>query len=392
MQQVVIVGAGLGGLRAAEALRASGFTGGITIVGDETHAPYTRPPLSKEALSGGIDSVTLDFPIGEDLSDVQWRLGVAATSVDFDRNRITLSDGESLHFDGLVIATGIRPRRLPVPGPDAGRFALRTIDDAKALRTHLTPGARVVIIGSGFIGCEVAATARGLGCEVDVVALDEEPMLRPLGPELGAALRKRHEAEGVRFHLGRTVERFTGTDAVDGVALDDGTHLPADVVVEAVGSQPNTEWLQGTDLDLTDGVLVDANMRAANAPVPTVAVGDIARHPNTRFRTPPKRIEHWNMPTETGRRAGATLAGMLAGAEVTDETFDVLPSFWSDQYDVALQSFGMPDIAERSEVVDGDLGGPCIVEYWSGSDLVGVVGVNRTRDLAPYRKRLRRSD
>jgi NADPH-dependent 2,4-dienoyl-CoA reductase/sulfur reductase-like enzyme len=385
---VVIVGAGLGGLRSAESLRAAGYTGPITVVGDEPYLPYNRPPLSKEALAGGIDLAGLEFRRKATVDDVEWRLGSHAASASFADHTVTLADGAVLPFDGLVIASGIRPRRLPIQGPDQGRHVLRTADDAMGLRSLLTPGSHVVIMGAGFIGCETAATARQLGAEVAVVAIDAEPMIRPLGTELGAGMRRRHEAHGVHFHLGHSIDAFAGGDRIRSVSLSNGTELPADVVIEAVGSVANTEWLAGNGLDLTDGVLVDESMRVATDLAPVVAVGDIARHPNALFGGIARRIEHWNMPTETGRRAGATLAALLAGGEPDGAPFTAMPSFWSDQYDYTLQSFGMPGIADRIEVVDGDPDGPCIVEYHDASGLVGVVGVDRTPDLIPYRKQL----
>ena len=247
-------------------------------------------------------------------------------------------------------------------------------------------------MGAGFIGCEVAATAIGLGCEVTIVALDPEPMMRPLGAELGAAMRRRHEAHGVRFLLGHTITAFTGEgDVATGAVLDDGTVLEADVIIEAVGSVANTEWLADQGIDLSDGIAVDANMVVTELAdrVPAVAVGDLARHPNALFGDIPRRIEHWDMPTATGQRAGASLAALMRGETPAHAPFAVVPSFWSDQYDVNLQSFGMPGIATEIRVVDGDVDSDVIVEYHDDSGLVGVISLNRTRELAQYRKQLR---
>ena len=388
MSGVVVVGGGLGGLRAAESLRSSGYAGAITVVGDEPHLPYNRPPLSKEALRGGVEIDSLLFRRKVSVDDVTWLLGTPATATDLAARTVTLVDGTVLAFDGLVAASGIRPRRLPIPGPADGRTMLRTVADAQRLRGRLAPGAHVLIMGAGFIGCETAATAHALGADVTVVALDEEPMIRPLGAELGAAMRRRHEENGVRFHLGHSVDSFHGDDRVRSATLSDGTELPADVVIEAVGSVPNVDWLQGNGLDLSDGVLVDSAMQVPTDLAPVVAVGDIARHPNALFGPVPRRIEHWNMPTETGRRAGQTLAALLAGTEPDRGPFTAMPAFWSDQYEYSLQSFGMPGLATRIELADGDLDAPCILEYHDDSGLVGVVGVDRTRETAPYRKQL----
>ena len=388
MSGVVIVGAGLGGLRSAETLRAAGYAGAITVVGDEEYLPYNRPPLSKEALAGGIDVASLEFRRKPSVDDVRWLLGTPVVGSDLAARTVTLSDGTVLAFDGLVAASGIRPRRLPIPGPADGRFALRTAADALAVREYLTPGAVVIIMGAGFIGCEAAATAIKLGCTVHVVALDEEPMIRPLGAELGAAMRRRHEARGVHFHLGQTIDSFAGADRVRSVSLSDGTELPADIVIEAVGSVANTEWLRGNDLDLSDGLLTDSSMQVHTALAPLVAVGDLARHPNGHFGGVPRRIEHWNIPTETAKRAGPTLAAILRGEEPDRSPFLAMPAFWSDQYEFTLQSFGMPGIADRVEVVSGTVDEPCIVEYSDASGLVGVVGVDRTAEVAHYRKAL----
>ena len=388
MSGVVIVGAGLGALRTAESLRSSGYDGPITVVGDEAHRPYSRPPLSKEALAGGVDVARLEFRRKAAVDDVAWRLGSAAVSCDLAARTVTLDDGSVLDFDGLVVASGIRPRRLPVPGPSDGRYLLRTAEDAASIRQRLTPGSHLLVMGAGFIGSETAATARGLGVEVTVVAPDAEPMIRPLGEELGAGMRRRHEAHGVHFRLGHTVDRFAGDDAVASATLSDGTELPADLVIEAVGSVANIEWLQGNGLDLSDGVLTDSALQVTTDLAPVVAVGDIARHPNALFGGIPRRIEHWNMPTETGRRAGRTLAALLAGEEPDRGPFTAMPSFWSDQYHHTIQSFGMPGIATGITVAEGTPDAACIVEYHDDSGLVGVVGIDRTADLAPYRQAL----
>ena len=389
MPHAVVVGAGLGGLRAAESLRGQGID--VTVIGDEVYLPYNRPPLSKEALKGGVDVDGLYFR--RKFDDIDWRLGAAATGCSLAERVVTVDDS-AYTFDGLVIASGIRPRHLPVPGIQPP--VLRTVHDARALRDRLTPGTSLLVVGAGFIGCEVAATARQLGCEVTVTAYDSEPMLRPLGPELGAAMKAHHEAHGVTFHLGQGVSEFHA----DGVTLADGTRLSADVVIEAVGSVPNVEWLHGNDLDLVDGVLTDNLMRvvqpakgdgsagttAGPTDVPVVAVGDIARFPNPRFDDVPRRIEHWNLPTETGKRAGQTLGALLKGEEPTGD-FRPMPAFWSDQYDFSLQSYGEPALGTPT-LVDGEWSGDCIVEYLRDGDVIGVVGVNRTKDLMHYRKEI----
>jgi NADPH-dependent 2,4-dienoyl-CoA reductase/sulfur reductase-like enzyme len=259
-----------------------------------------------------------------------------------------------------------------------------------------------VVVGAGFIGCEVAATARTLGCEVDVVAIDDVPMQRPLGPMLGGELQRRHEARGVRFHLGVGVDRLLGDDHVSGVVLSDGTELAADAVVEALGSQCNVGLLEGQGLDLTDGVLTDDALRPLRDGVPVdgvAAVGDVARFPNPRFDHRAFRVEHWSLPTDTGRRAGEVLAAYLrhgptpAYEEVATKPWEVLPSFWSDQFDIRMQSFGMPGLADPDGVrlLDGDLAGDCVVGYHRSGDLMGVVGLGMVRELMAHRAALGRS-
>lgn len=388
MAGVIIVGGGLGALRTAESLRGAGYSGPVTIVGEEPVLPYNRPPLSKDALLTGVDLTGLEFRRRPSIDDVTWQLGRRVVGTDLSSGTISLDDGTQLTAEGLVIASGIRSRRLPIPGPTTGRFALRTAADAERIRAGLTPGAHVLVMGAGFIGCEVAATARRLGCEVTVVAMDDEPMIRPLGAEVGAAMRRRHEQHGVHFRLGHTIDSFSGDQHVRSAALSDGSEIPADLVIEAVGSVPNVEWLEGNGLDLSDGVLTDSALQVATDRLPVIAVGDVARYPLALFGPTPRRIEHWNMPTETGRRAGRTLAALLAGDEPDRGPFTAMPSFWSDQYDHTIQSFGLPGLATRVEVADGSLDAPCIIEYHDDASLVGVVGIDRTQEVAGYRGRL----
>jgi len=402
-QRALVVGAGLGGLRTAEALRAAGFTGQVLVIGDEDWAPYNRPPLSKEALAGELEHDKLAFRVRSNAADVVWRHGERVHSADLDGRTVTLGSGETLGYDALVAATGVSARRLPLPGPPptaaGGRHVIRTLDDAIGLRAVLVPGARVVVLGAGFIGCEVAATARKLGCEVDCVAIDLLPMIRPLGVELAAELQRRHEVQGVTFHLGVGVTEFLGDEHVTGVVLSDDTRLDADVVLEALGSRCNVAWLEGNGLDLTDGVLTDTALRPlrAGAPVDGVAaVGDVVRFPNLRFDDRAWRVEHWNIPTDSGRRAGAVLSAYLGDEgydEVAGAPWTLLPSFWSDQYDTRLQSYGMPGLADPDGIrlLEGTLDDECVVGYHRGDDLVGVVGIGMLRAVNGYRDKVGRA-
>jgi NADPH-dependent 2,4-dienoyl-CoA reductase/sulfur reductase-like enzyme len=391
--RIVVAGASMGGLRAAEQLRAVGWTGAITVVGDEPHMPYNRPPLSKEVLAGKASFESLAFTPKAAAADVEWRLGTKVVAARLAERTVELDDGETLSYDGLVVATGMRPRRLGCPGPFQGRHTVRTLADAQGLRDEMTrPGVRVVVVGAGFIGCEVAATAVGLGVsEVTVVDPLPLPMVGPLGELLGRALLKRHEERGVRFALGAGVAGFEGDERVTGVVLSDGTVLPADVVVESVGSVANVEWLQGNDLDLSDGVLTCEHLRAGGRPE-VVAVGDVARFPNARYDGVPRRVEHWSIPTDTAKHAAKTLVAQLDGAQADLAPFAPLPTFWSDQHDFRLQSFGAPVVGKDDvRILDGDPEGDVLVGYHTGGQLVGVValgGQAAAMGAARYRAQL----
>jgi 3-phenylpropionate/trans-cinnamate dioxygenase ferredoxin reductase subunit len=390
-QRVVVVGAGLGGLRAAEQLRTAGFAGEVLIIGDEPHLPYTRPPLSKEGLAGDLSHETVVFRRKSSVDDVTWRLGTTVLGADLGARTVTVAGGEHLAYDGLVAATGVSARRLPLDAPAEWRHVVRTLDDATALRAAMRPGCALLVIGAGFIGCEIAASARLLGCSVDVVDPLPVPLLRPLGVELGSELQRRHEGHGVRFHLGRTIAALRG-DATGPslVVLDDGTELEVEVVVEAVGSAPNVSWLSGNNLDLTDGVLCDEGLRplAPAGPVGTaVVVGDIARFPNPLFDDVPRRVEHWNIPTETAKRAARMLVAVLDDLP-TDELppFRPMPAFWSDQYELRLQSFGLPGLGGHDiRVLEGDLSDEVVMGYHRDGVLVGVVLLGLIRRSAHYR-------
>jgi 3-phenylpropionate/trans-cinnamate dioxygenase ferredoxin reductase subunit len=389
--RVVAVGAGLGGLRAAEQLRAAGFAGEILVIGDETHLPYNRPPLSKEGLAGELSHETVVFRRKASVDDVTWRLGVTVTSVDLAGRTVSLADGSRVAYDGLVAATGVSARRLPLAAPLEWRHVIRTLDDASRLQAELLPGRSVVVIGAGFIGCEVAATARTVGCSVDVVDPLPVPLIRPLGVELGSELQQRHEKQGVRFHLGRTIAGLSGDERGPHlVTLDDGTEVAVDVVVEAVGSAPNVGWLEGNRLDLADGVRCDNGLRPMLADGPltsAVVVGDIARFPNPLFDDVPRRVEHWNIPTETAKRAARVLMQGLEGGPADElAPFRPMPAFWSDQYELRLQSFGLPGLGgDDIRPLEGDLSDEVVMGYHRDGVLVGVVMLGLIRRSAHYR-------
>jgi NADPH-dependent 2,4-dienoyl-CoA reductase/sulfur reductase-like enzyme len=391
---VVIVGASMGGLRAAEALRRFGYLGPITAIGDEPYSPYNRPPLSKEVLANEVSHEAVAFAQRPATADVNWVLGTRAESADLDHRTVTDSNGQVHPYSALIIATGLRPKRLQVSNSElAGRHAVRTLDDAIALRAALVPGSRVVILGAGFIGCEVAATARKLGCDVTVVAPGVHPIVRPLGVELARELQRRHEAEGVRFKMKTAITDLLGEGKVAGVLLDSGEELACDVLVEAIGSDTNTEWLEGTGLDLSDGVHTDNAMRAirvdGSACEDVFAIGDVARFANPMFDDVARRVEHWNIPTDTAKRVGQVLAAQLNAAEnwpeVLDEVFAPVPSFWSDQFEMHILAFGLLALADEVKLIHGEIEGDCVFGYYREGQMVGVCGIGMRSTVQGYR-------
>lgn len=368
--RVVIVGASLGGLRALEALVAAGIDPkSVAIVGAEPYRPYNRPPLSKAMLaeieSLGIDGVLQQtvFKTRRELEDAHWLLGRSAVGASLANHSLDLSDGAQLSFDAMIVATGLSPRRLPFEGGSDQRFVLRTLDETAKLRTALKPKAHVIVAGAGFIGCEVAATAAKLGCHVTVVEPFANPMERAIGARLGGALKLYHEPRGVAFRTGTGVNglHFDQSANLTGVALTTGETLACNVLVEAVGSIANTAWLDGQGLDLSNGLLCDQWLRVESRP-DLYAVGDIARFPNTLFDDEPRRIEHWCVPGQTAKRAAETLVATLSGAPLPPEPFQPMPSFWSDQHDIRIQSFGLPAAGDDIEVLEGDLNGAAGIE------------------------------
>lgn len=391
---VVIVGASMGGLRAAEALRRFGYLGPITAIGDEPYAPYNRPPLSKEVLANEVSHEAVAFAQRPATEDVNWVLGTRAVAADLEHRTVTDSNGQVHPYSALIIATGLRPKRLQVNNSElSGRHAVRTLDDAIALRAALVPGARVVILGAGFIGCEVAATARKLGCAVTVVAPGVHPIIRPLGLELSREIQRRHEAEGVRFKMKTAVSDLIGEGAVSAVLLDTGEELSCDVFIEAIGSDTNTEWLEGTTLDLSDGVLTDNAMRAAKTDgsvyEEVFAIGDVARFANPMFDEVARRVEHWNIPTDTAKRVGQVLAAKLNEGEnwpeVLNEKFAPTPSFWSDQFEMHILAFGLLALADEVKLIHGEIDGECVFGYYRAGDMVGVCGIGMRSTVQGYR-------
>jgi 3-phenylpropionate/trans-cinnamate dioxygenase ferredoxin reductase subunit len=349
VRSVVIVGASLAGLSAAKALRRQGFDGAITLIGDESHRPYQRPPLSKQFLGGTWDRARLDLPDRGDLR-LDWILGTAAASLDLATRDVTLRDGRRVRFDGLVIATGARARKPRWHAELRGVFTLRTVDDTLALRAHVAAGHRnVAIVGAGFIGCETAATLRSSGCDVTLIDCERLPMLRALGESLGVVCRELHEAHGVRTVFGAGVEALLGRESVEGVRLADASIIEADCVVVGAGVTPNVEWLAGSGLVIDDGVVCDSTCAALGSEG-VVAAGDVARWQHPHYG--PRRIEHWNNAIAQADAAASTLLAV----QRKGVPYAAVPFFWSDQYDCKLQLIGASAAGDATRVVEGALG------------------------------------
>ncbi|MFI9048144.1 NAD(P)/FAD-dependent oxidoreductase [Streptomyces sp. NPDC053427] len=375
---VVIVGASAAGLTAAETLRRRGYGGRLTLLGAEPHPPYDRPPLSKHVLAGAWepDRIALRAPEELTLLDAEWRLGRAAAGLELSARQVVLDGGERLAFDGLIVATGVAPRRLP--GADlAGVHVLRTVDDALALRQALLGGPRVVVVGAGFLGVEVAATARTLGLDVTVAEPQPVPVYRPFGERIGALVARLHLDHGTRLRCGMPVRGPIGAGGrVTGVELADGTVLPADVVVLAVGSTPATGWLEESGLPLNGGISCDERCRAAPG---VYAAGDVASWPNPHFGTR-MRVEHRTNATEQAMAAAGNLLGDNA-------PFAPVPYFWSDQYDTRIQAYGIFPADAEVRILHGDPADRRFVAaYGRRATVVGVVGWNAPRETRMLRR------
>ncbi len=369
----------MAGLRAAQAARKAEFDGELVMVGDEPHLPYTRPPLSKELLAGEHTVDRVHLPSDE--LDADWRLGVSVATLDRERRRVVLSDGEELAYGRLIAATGSRARLWPGAGTELeGVHVLRNLDDALALRAAFDRRPRVAIVGAGFIGCEVAQTARKAGLKVTLIDIAATPML-PIGPELGRWCADLHRRHGVDVRLGTVVAALLGDGRVEAVELTGGERIPADIVVVGLGAVPNTEWLAGSGLKLDPGLVCDPTLTADGDP-DILGAGDIVSWPHPLAGGAPIRIEHWTVAAEQGQLAGRNA---LKPPEER-KPYDAPPYFWSDQYDVKIQSIGLPGRAERLELLESMPDRSRMV-YAGERDgrLVGIVAINAARRLGFYR-------
>ena len=379
LRAVTIVGASLAGLNAAEALRRDGFDGSVTLIGAESRLPYDRPPLSKQVLAGDWEPERAALTDSEELQEdeIEARLGLRATALDLDARELTLHTGETVAFDGLVIATGARCRTMPGTEGLRGVHVLRSLDDCLALRADLEAvPQRVVVVGAGFIGAEVAATARGRGLEVTVVEALPNPLSRVLGDEMGRVCAEVHRDHGVDLRTGVGVDRIEGDRRVERVTLTDGSIIDADVVVVGIGVVPNTEWLDGSGLQVGDGVLCDASCLAAER---VTAAGDVARWPNQLFGET-MRVEHWDNAAAQGAHAARRLLNPETGP------FTPVPWFWSDQYDRKIQLAGRVRPDDEVRVVNGSVDERRFAAiYGRAGRIVGVLGFNRPRHVMRYR-------
>jgi len=390
VKSIAIVGASLAGIAAARALRRQSFEGEIIGIGAEPHQPYDRPPLSKAFLTGSCTETDLALTDADEDLDVRWRLGTPAARLDPRTRSVVLQDGQEVQADGVIVATGARARRLPRTDGLKNVHTLRTLDDAIALRAGLRRAERLVVVGAGFIGAEVASSARSLGLDVTVIEALPTPLAVPLGAEMGAVCARLHGDHGVHLRTNAVVERLIvsdrpgGSGRVEAVELADGTRLPADVVLVGIGAQPNVEWLAGSGLAIDGGVVTDASC-ATNLPG-VVATGDCAAS-FSPYAGRAVRSEHWTHAFEQPETAVATL---LSGESRVRSDRPAAPYFWSDQYGVRIQLAGHREEGDTVRIVEGD---PeqrrFLAVYERHGQPVAVLGMNQPKLFTRWRRQLR---
>lgn len=381
VEHVAVVGASLAGLRTVEALRREGYAGRISVVGAEQALPYDRPPLSKQFLVDDWEEDRLALSReGVEGLEAEWRLGCAATALDGQARRLTLADGSQIEADAIVIATGAKARRLPFGRDLDGVIELRTLDDARRLRAALARQPAVVVVGAGFIGMEVAASCRKKGLDVTVVEPLPEPLIRGLGRTLGARVARTHREEGVVFRLGAGVQGFRGDARVTGVELSDGEVVPADLVIVGVGAAPAVEWLEGSGLEIDNGILCDAT--GATSVEGIFALGDCARWENARYPERP-RFEHWTSAVEQS----GVVAGRIVRGEA--EPYAPVPYVWTDQFHLRIAIAG--EISEEDEMhvcLGATEDDQFLAIFARAGRVSGAVGFKRPRQLNALRRRM----
>ena len=385
MRRIVVVGGSLAGHRAAQALRGLGFDGQLTVIGSEPHRPYDRFPLSKAFLTRLTDRDGL--AIDGAPADIVWRLGETATRLDLAGRRVILGDRTALRFDGLVVASGARPRDVALVGPVRGAFVLRTVDDADEFRDVLESGARrVVVVGGGLIGAEVAAGAVARGHHTTMIDPSDLPTARAVGRPVAEHLQRLHRAAGVHVLSGtRTRGLDVRAGAVTGVVLEDGSRLPADVVMMATGTTPNVEWLEGSGLPVSGGLECGPTLHARGSDR-VVGAGDVVRAPQTLLGGESPRVEHW---ASTLDHADLAAANLLAGPAQA-RPLTALPTFGTTIHGARIRAVGFPQFADRSRVVWGSVEtGSALVALGRGSQLVAVVSLAAHERLASLAGQLR---
>lgn len=373
----MIVGGGLAATRTAEQLRRSEYAGPITIVSAEDRLPYDRPPLSKDVLRAETDDVTLKPAEFYTEKDITVQLGNAVCSVDTDTKTLTLSDGTQLGYEELVIATGLVPKRISSFPDLPGIHVLRSFEQSIALRREAGAARRAVVVGAGFIGCEVAASLRSLGVDVVLVEPQPAPLASVLGEQIGELVARLHRAEGVDVRCGVGVAQVEGDDRVRSVTLDDGTELAADLVIVGIGSHPATGWLDGSGIEVDNGVVCD---RVGRTSVPHVwAVGDVASWRDAAGEQ--VRVEHWSNVADQARAMVPSMLGQDPPAAAA------VPYFWSDQYDIKIQCLGEPQATDTVHLVEDD--GRKFLAYYERDGIVaGVVGASMPAKVMKTRSKI----
>ncbi len=381
LDSVVIVGASLAGHATAKALRQQGFDGRISIVGAETERPYDRPPLSKEFLAGTVTEDDLALEVENEALDADWILGAEAIALDPGTGTVSLADGQYIRGSAIVVATGSRARRLTTQL--RGVHTLRTLDDARELREELLPGGRLVVIGAGFVGAEVASTAHSLGMHVTVLEAAPTPLFRQLGEILGQSVAGLHQANGVRLYVGIPVVALVGIDRVEGVELADGQVIPADVVVAGIGADAAVQWLDRSGLLINNGVVCDS--RGATSIPGIYAVGDCSAWFDPALGQV-HRVEHW---TDSRDRPATAVRALLSSETNPEQTALRAPYFWSDQYGVKIQFAGHRLESDEFIIEDGELGSESLLALWRrNGNVVAVLGLNQPRAFTKHRKAL----
>ncbi|MDA2806782.1 NAD(P)/FAD-dependent oxidoreductase [Nocardiopsis suaedae] len=383
--RVVVVGASAAGLATVEALRRKGHDGPVTVVGAEPYPPYDRPPLSKQVLAGSWPPERTRLRTAEVLEGLgaEWVLGDPATGLDPLSRTVATASGRAVGGDAVVVATGARPRTLPGQEPLTGVHVLRTLDEAAALRADLLDRGgngrgRLVVVGEGVLGAEAAATACGLGVDTALVGPQRVPMEAQLGPLVGGLLAELHRGEGVRLRLGAAVSGLAddGGGRVRGVLLDTGEELPADTVLVAVGARPETDWLEGSGLEVSDGLVCDAHCRAAEG---VYAVGDVSRW----YHEGLGRSVRLENRTNAVEQAGAVAAAVLGD----ERPYVPVPYLWTDQFGAKIQIHGLPSASAEAEVVEGSPeDGRFVVRFRRGSRTEGVLGWNMPKQARQWRR------